>query len=138
NKVMQVDPEMILNTGLAIAAEAGALLRQGYGAVRERATKSSAIDLVTEYDYQAEALIIDRLRTAFPDHFLLGEEGTHDELAAAGSGDTPTWIVDPIDGTNNSSHAFPVFAVSLALWQGNEPLVGVLTDPLRDETFYAI
>ncbi len=135
---MHADQAIILNTALAIAADAGALLRQGYGAVRERATKSSAVDLVTEYDVQAEALIVDRLRAAFPDHLVLGEEGTHDALAAAGSGDTPTWMVDPIDGTTNFSHAFPVFAVSLALWQGNEPLVGVLADPLRDETFYAV
>ena len=135
---MQTDAEMNLNTALAIAAEAGELLRQGYGAVRQRATKSSAVDLVTEYDHQAEALIMGRLRAAFPHHLVLGEEGTHDEAAIAGGGHTPTWIVDPIDGTNNFSHAFPVFAVSLALWQGNQPLVGVLTDPLRGETFYAI
>jgi myo-inositol-1(or 4)-monophosphatase len=130
--------ETTMRTAIDIAAEAGALLRQGYGAVRERATKSSAIDLVTEYDHQAEALIAGRLRAAFPDHLVLGEEGTRDEAAAAGSGSAPTWIVDPIDGTNNFSHAFPVFAVSLALWQGNEPLAGVLLDPLRDETFHAI
>lgn len=135
---MQEELEMILNRALAIAAEAGALLRQGYGTVRRRATKSSAIDLVTEYDQEAEALIISRLRAAFPDHLVLGEEGTRDEAAVAGSGETPTWIVDPIDGTSNFSHAFPVFAVSLALWRGNEPLVGVLADPLREETFYAI
>lgn len=135
---MQLDTQAVLNTALAIAGEAGALLREGFGAVRERATKSSAIDLVTEFDHQAEALIMGRLRGAFPDHLVLGEEGTRDEAAAAGSGEALTWIVDPIDGTNNFSHAFPVFAVSLALWQGNEPLLGVLADPLRDETFYAL
>lgn len=135
---MSLDTETILHTALDISAEAGALLHQGYGAVRERATKSSAIDLVTEFDHQAEALIISRLRAAFPGHLVLGEEGTRDEAAVAGSGDVPTWIVDPIDGTNNFSHAFPVFAVSLALWQGKNPLVGVLADPLRDETFYAV
>jgi myo-inositol-1(or 4)-monophosphatase len=135
---MPLDTYSILQTAMAISGEAGALLREGYGAVRERATKSSAIDLVTEYDHQAEALIAGRLRAAFPGHLVLGEEGTRDEAAAAGSGDTPTWIVDPIDGTNNFSHAFPVFAVSLALWQGNEPLVGVLADPLRGETFHAV
>ncbi|MDT8305835.1 MAG: inositol monophosphatase family protein [Anaerolineae bacterium] len=126
-----------MKTAMTIAAEAGALLREGYGTARQFETKSTDIDLVTEYDHAAEALITRRLRAAFPDHLVLGEEGTRDEGASAGAGSTPTWIIDPLDGTGNFSHAFPVFAVSLALWQGNEPLAGVVYDPLRDETFHA-
>lgn len=127
----------IKETAITIAAEAGALLHDGYGTARQLATKSSDIDLVTEYDHAAEALITRRLRAAFPDHLVLGEEGTQDEAASAGNGSIPTWLIDPLDGTGNFSHSFPVFAVSLGLWQGNEPLVGVVYDPLRDETFHA-
>jgi myo-inositol-1(or 4)-monophosphatase len=129
--------EHTMQTAMTIAAEAGALLRDGYGAARQLATKSSDIDLVTEYDHAAEALITSRLRAAFPDHLVLGEEGTRDSAASAGRGAVPTWIVDPLDGTGNFSHSFPVFAVSLGLWQGNEPLVGVVYDVLRDECFHA-
>lgn len=126
-----------MTTAMEIAADAGALLRDGYGKAGDLATKSSDIDLVTEYDHAAEALITRRLRAAFPEHLVLGEEGTQDEAASAGDGSIPTWIVDPLDGTGNFSHAFPVFAVSLGLWQGNEPLAGVVYDPLRDECFHA-
>ena len=126
-----------MKTAMTIALEAGALLREGYGQVRNLTMKSSDIDPVTEYDHASEALITGRLRDAFPDHLVLGEEGTQDEAARAGVGDTPTWIVDPLDGTVNFSNTYPVFAVSLGLWQGNEPLAGVVYDPLRDECFHA-
>lgn len=126
-----------VKTAMTIALEAGALLREGYGQVRNLTMKSSAVDPVTEYDHASEALITGRLRAAFPDHLVLGEEGTQDEAARAGAGETPTWIVDPLDGTVNFSNTYPVFAVSLGLWQGNEPLAGVVYDPLRDECFHA-
>lgn len=132
-----MDLNETMKTAMSIAVTAGALLRKGYGRVSSLAMKSSAIDPVTEYDHASEALIIDRLRAAFPGHLLLAEEGSGDDAASAGAGETPTWIVDPLDGTVNFSHSYPVFAVSLGLWQGNEPLLGVVYDPLRDECFHA-
>jgi myo-inositol-1(or 4)-monophosphatase len=122
----------IQNTAVAIAQEAAELLRAGYGHGRAIAAKSSAIDLVTEYDGRAEALIVGRLREAFPDHRLVGEEGSQI------GGDSPyVWIIDPLDGTTNFAHGFPMFAVSIALYERDKPLVGVVYDPLREECFAA-
>jgi len=125
-------------TALAIAREAGALLREGYlasgTAHKEIELKSSSMDLVTRYDKAAETLIADRLRSAFPDHRLLAEEG-----ATNSDGDSPyLWVVDPLDGTTNFAHGFPVFAVSMALLENGQPRLGVVYDPTRDECFSAI
>lgn len=131
-KKANMDPEFTLNAAEAIARDAGALLMDGFGREKEISTKSSAIDFVTQYDLAAEALIIDRLRAIFPGHSLVGEEGT-DEAGAQ----PYTWYIDPLDGTNNFSHGFPVFCVSMALYEGHQPLVAVIYDPTRDECFAA-
>ena len=89
------------------------------------------LDFVTEVDRLAEAEIIKELRRAFPSHGFLGEE----------SGQVgPTkqqWIIDPLDGTSNFLRGFPHFAVSIALYEKGEPVLGVVFDPLRDELFSA-
>ena len=128
----------IYPTALAIAREAGALLREGYfasgSAHKEIELKSSSMDLVTHYDKAAESLIANRLRSAFPDHHLLAEEG-----ATNSQGDSPyLWVVDPLDGTTNFAHGFPVFAVSMALLENGQPRLGIVYDPIRDECFAAI
>lgn len=127
-----MDLDIILQTAESIARAAGALLMDGFGREKEIHTKSSTIDFVTQFDLAAEALIIERLRAAFPDHCFIGEEGA-DELGAL----PYTWYVDPLDGTNNFSHGFPVFCVSIALYDRDTPLVGVIYDPTRDECFKA-
>ena len=124
--------KQIEQIAIEIAREAGGLLRQGYGQRKEINSKSSAIDLVTQYDTAAEALIAGRLQAAFPTYRLLGEEGGEQNH----TGSSRIWYVDPLDGTNNFAHGFPVFCVSLALYDGNQPLVGVIYDPLRDECFH--
>lgn len=133
---------MNLNTiypiALAIAREAGAVLREGHFASgtahKEIALKSSSMDLITHYDKAAETLIADRLRSAFPSHHLLAEEG-----ATNSHGDSPyLWVVDPLDGTTNFAHGFPVFAVSMALLENGQPRLGIVYDPIRDECFAAI
>lgn len=117
----------------SIARAAGELLLTGRDAAKHIARKSSAIDLVTEYDAAAEQLILSRLRAAFPDHTFQAEES-----AEATSDAAYTWYVDPLDGTVNYAHAFPVFAVSIALCQAGAPLLGVVYDPTRDECFEAL
>jgi len=95
-------------------------------------TKSSEADLVTQADREAEAVVVEHLRAAFPDDGVWAEESGE---IAAGSG--PGWVVDPLDGTTNFAHRFPHFSVSIGLFDGPEGLLGVVYDPCRDETFYA-
>jgi len=89
-------------------------------------------DLVTVADREAEALIVGRIRERFPKHSILGEEGTRKE-----DGSEFRWYVDPLDGTTNFAHGFPVFCVSIALEHEGKRLAGVLYDPTRDELFAA-
>jgi myo-inositol-1(or 4)-monophosphatase len=96
-------------------------------------TKSSAIDLVTEADRRAEQLIVDQIRSAYPEHAVLSEES-----GQVSEGDDLLWLIDPLDGTTNFAHTFPQFSVSIALYEGRRPRVGVVHDPLRDETFSAV
>ena len=115
----------------AAAARAGALLRERYGRRQEVSFKSE-IDLVTAVDREAEGLIVATLRDAFPEHGIVAEESP----VMPGRGDH-RWYVDPLDGTTNFAHGFPQFAVSIALEQGESVVLGVVHDPLRDETFVA-
>jgi myo-inositol-1(or 4)-monophosphatase len=125
----------ILQTATAIAREAGAVVRDRFP--RTRLTHigfKGAVNPVTETDIAVEALIVAHLRAAFPGHRFLGEEGGGDEWRAPGS---PIWLIDPLDGTNNFAHGFPPVGVSLALLADGQPVVGVIHDPLRGETFAA-
>ncbi|HCG30342.1 MAG TPA: inositol monophosphatase family protein [Thermomicrobiales bacterium] len=116
------------------AREAGALLLDRLGAAGQVEFKSSVVDPVTAADRDSQALIADRLLTAFPDDLLLGEE---DDARDTVAGDGRLWIVDPLDGTVNFVHGYPVFAVSIALYADGAVQVGVLYDPGRDEMFVA-
>ncbi len=115
----------------AIAREAGALLlekfKQGIGF-----TYKGDVDLVTEADKAAEKLITDRIGKEFPTHDLYGEEGTR-----TNTGSDYRWYIDPLDGTTNFAHGFPVFCVSLGLTSKDQRIAGVLYDPTRDELFAA-
>ena len=115
----------------AIAREAGALL---YEKFKQRIgfTYKGDADLVTEADKAAEKLITDRIRREFPGHDLFGEEGTR-----TNTGSDYRWYIDPLDGTTNFAHGFPVFCVSLGLEFKGERIAGVLYDPTRDELFAA-
>lgn len=127
-----MDTEAILRIAVQIAHRAGEILCQGWGTAQSIGYKGD-IDLVTERDRASEALIIAALRGAFPDHFIYAEEGGESGQAESGW----TWLVDPLDGTTNYAHGFPVFAVSLAALYRGRTEVGVIYDPLRDECFTA-
>jgi myo-inositol-1(or 4)-monophosphatase len=86
----------------------------------------------------AEALILERLRTHFPEDSFIAEESGTSGQSQNGRKSPYTWHIDPLDGTNNFAHGFPVFCVSLALCEGNQPLVGVIYDPMRRECFSAV
>lgn len=121
-----------LASAVAAANAAGTLIREHVGNVGYREKKRA--DLVTETDTAAEELIRTHLLNDFPDYAFLGEESANEEIDV----DRPTWIVDPIDGTTNFVHAYPMFCVSIALALGDEPLVGVIYNPVSDEMFTAV
>ena len=114
-----------------IAREAGALL-MGHFRRRIGFEYKGEVDLVTEADRASEALITERIRARWPRHDLIGEEGARVE-----SGSDYRWYIDPLDGTTNFAHGFPVFCVSMALEYKGERIAGVLYDPTRDELFAA-
>ncbi|MBX3047527.1 MAG: inositol monophosphatase [Anaerolineales bacterium] len=124
--------EQYLALAVSCAKEAGALLLEGFEKQKTIDHKSSPVDWVTEYDRASEQLIVERLTAAFPEHGLVGEEGSRRE-----GKDGYAWYVDPLDGTTNYAHQFPMFAVTLALYKDDVPVVGVVFDPLRDELFTA-
>lgn len=90
------------------------------------------IDIVTDVDKHCEKLIVDGIRSEFPDHDILAEEGT-----AKRADSDFRWVIDPLDATVNYSHGFPFFGVSISLEFKGEISVGVIHDPNRNETFYA-
>jgi myo-inositol-1(or 4)-monophosphatase len=120
-----------LEVAVAAAETAGEVLRSGFG--REQTVKyKGKVDLVTEVDERAEAVIGEMLRGAFPGYGMLAEEGGR----RLGEGDS-RWIVDPLDGTTNYAHGLPIFAVSIALERAGEVVLGVVHDPMRGETYVA-
>ena len=114
-----------------IAREAGALL-MGYFHRRVKVEYKGDVDLVTEADRAAESLITRRIRERWPEHNIMGEEGTRTE-----QGSEYRWYVDPLDGTTNFAHSYPVFCVSLGLEYHNERVAAAVFDPTRDEMFTA-
>jgi len=115
----------------AIAREAGGLLMEHFNRRVSIEYKGEA-DLVTVADREAEALIREQIKGRWPSHDVLGEEG-----GLQGSGGDYRWYVDPLDGTTNFAHGFPVFCVSLAVEFKGQRIAGVIYDPTRDELFAA-
>jgi myo-inositol-1(or 4)-monophosphatase len=122
-----------------VAERAGIVLMDRYERL-ERIHHKSARDVVTEADHLSEELILSAIRAHGPGDGVLAEESGQHALA---SGAAPTagqgrvWVVDPLDGTVNYANGIPFFCVSIALVYDGQPIVGVVHDPTRDETFAA-
>src|SRR5690242_10593767 len=114
--------DLVLNFATQIAREAGNLLVQRLGVAK--VTTKGDINLVTEADIAAENLIIERIRSHYPQHGILAEESG--EAALAGKQSEWKWIIDPLDGTTNYAHGYPCFCVSIALEHKGVLEVGVV------------
>lgn len=127
-----------LEIAVGVATDAGAVLRERLTQPRDVQFKGT-VDLVTDADRASEALIAGRIREAFPDHRLLGEEGARGaEPERDGESGSPYgWLIDPLDGTTNYAHGLPTFAVSIGLERDGAMELGVVYDPMRDEMFVA-
>jgi myo-inositol-1(or 4)-monophosphatase len=120
-----------LETALSAASRAGEVLRAGFG-TEHAITYKGEVDLLTEIDEEAERMIREELLGTFPTYGMLAEEGGE----FAGEEDA-RWIVDPLDGTTNYAHGLPIFCVSVALERSGEVVLGVVHDPMGEETFIA-
>lgn len=114
-----------------IAREAGALL-MSYFQQHVKVEYKGDADLVTVADRKSEALIRERIRKQWPTHDVLGEE-----QGLVDTGSDYRWYVDPLDGTTNFAHGFPVFCVSMAVEHQGQRVAAVIYDPTRDELFTA-
>ena len=126
-----MDISYFLTAAQAGAIEAGDMLKKNINSPREIEFKG-AVNLVTNFDKYAQKLIFQYLYSRFPDHDFLAEEGLTKE-----KGSEYRWIIDPIDGTTNYAHKFPVFCVSIALERNQEVVMVVVYDPMRNEMFSA-
>jgi myo-inositol-1(or 4)-monophosphatase len=114
-----------------LARQAGKILKNGFGK-EHQITYKGPIDLVTEIDRMAEALIVEQIRKEFPQHSIVAEES-----GFLDGQNEHRWFIDPVDGTSNYAKGFPMFCVSIGYaYQGKMRLAAVY-DPLRDEIFYA-
>ncbi|MCF8011734.1 MAG: inositol monophosphatase [Clostridiales bacterium] len=118
------------------ALQAGDIIRANLGNIVHE-FKSCPSDLVTEVDRKCENIIVNHLAEHFPEHHIVGEEGTEKEKILPGKEEF-TWYVDPLDGTTNFVFGIPLCTVSIALTYGNQVAAGLVYDPLREETFHAV
>ena len=116
------------------AAKAAGRVLSGYAKTGFNVERKNPINLVTDADHAAEQCIIDFIRRDFPDHGTLAEERGVDAARSS----PYRWIIDPLDGTTNFAHRFPVYAVSIAVEYAAQLLLGVVYDPTRDELFTAL
>ena len=120
-----------LETAVDIAREASVLLSD-FARQRVGFELKGEHDLVTVADRASEKLIVERLQREYPTHHIMAEEGGE----TMGSSEY-RWYVDPLDGTTNFAHGFPVYNVTLALEHKGELIAGVIADPTRGEVFSA-
>jgi myo-inositol-1(or 4)-monophosphatase len=119
----------IKRTLLEAIHKAGTVVRANFGKV-QRITKKDEFNLVTEIDKASEAAALRVILKRFPDHSILAEESP----AVEGSG--CRWIIDPIDGTTNFAHGFPIVSVSIAFERDGRLEMGAVLDPTRNELFF--
>ena len=128
-----------LDFAVDLAGQAGQLLTAGYEQAMKVDRKSKR-DVVTEVDYASEALVIKAISERFPADAILAEESGREHGArrtARGRWKKRTWVIDPLDGTVNYANGIPFFCVSIGLVEDGVPVVGVVLDPLRGDTYAA-
>jgi len=124
----------LLKTAVSAARLAGDIILKNLGQLSPGDIQTKqAFDFVTKVDRWSEAVIVKMIKEKFPHHLFFSEE----TLRQKGNGNY-RWIIDPLDGTTNFIHGYPMFSVSIALEYQNRIVLGVVFDPLRDELFHAV
>ena len=132
----KTDSKKILEFLTRVTEEAGKRIltySKGNLGVTLKDNRPDAIDIVTDADRASEDFILDAINREFPEHDILTEERSI-EL----KGSPWLWFVDPLDGTVNFAHGYPMFSISLALMESGVLVAGMVYDPLKKESFYAI
>ncbi|TAL70668.1 MAG: inositol monophosphatase [Bacteroidetes bacterium] len=124
----------LTNCAIDSALKAGKILKEGFGTSFEISNKIGKNNLVTEYDKRSESIIIENIKSLFPEHSFLAEESGE---TGNQNIDSIQWVIDPLDGTVNFAHSLPIFSVSIAAIHNNEILCGVVFHPMLDELFVA-
>jgi myo-inositol-1(or 4)-monophosphatase len=139
-----LDGQQLVATAVMAAREAAAVHRQHLGQVRvDDWSEKGIADYVTHVDREAEARITARISAAFPDHRILAEEEESDRQRATGAAmrgpeaDDWTWIIDPLDGTTNYLHGYPMYAVSIAVARGRTLEAAVVVNSATGEEWTA-
>ena len=128
-----------LEVAKSVAKAAGEIVMASYSRVREAdVDEKGSNDFVTVVDHAAQKIIVDGLRAAFPDDFIVAEESLLPEVNAGRNPKGRRWYIDPLDGTTNYIHAYPVFAVTLALEVDGRLMVAVTYAPRDRELFHAV
>ena len=156
---MTDDREVLLTACLALGEEvargAGRMIREAHekrtkqgsleGQLESKGSaETETVDLVTATDKACEDYIINTIKGQFPDHAFIGEESSFTGPGGTAVseplqlGDTPTWIIDPLDGTTNFVHGYPLVTVSIGLAIGKQLVLGVVYNPLMDELCSAV
>jgi fructose-1,6-bisphosphatase/inositol monophosphatase family enzyme len=120
-----------LEVSIDAARRAGQIIRERFLTEMEISFKGRA-DIVTDVDLAAERVILDLVQSEYPQFSILSEESSPIE-----TGSPYTWVIDPIDGTRNYAEGIPHFCVVVALAKGNDTVMGVTYDPIKEETFTA-
>jgi myo-inositol-1(or 4)-monophosphatase len=120
-----------IDIAIQAALTAGQMLCKNLSNTHEIHFKG-VIDMVTEMDCASERMLLEILKSAYPQYGFMGEEGSR-----AGEAESGCWIVDPVDGTTNYSRGYPLFSVSIALQKLSEIVLGVVFNPVSNELFVA-
>lgn len=121
-----------IETAVAAARAAGRIHLKHFRSGIGYETKSSSYDLLTAADIEGEEAVVSLIQARHPGHNILAEEGRYESTSSE-----YTWVIDPLDGTNNFASGLPIFCVSIALLRGDDVVLGVVYDPTRDELFRA-
>ncbi len=116
----------------ALIKEAGTKIRHSFASELAIESKADANDLVTNIDKEIEQFFIKHIRTDYPEHLILGEEGFGDNLSTL---DGYVWLLDPIDGTMNFIHQQRNFAISLGIYKDGVGVLGYIYDVMHDELY---
>lgn len=122
-----------LHFAKSLARDGGAILRENFGRLSlDQIHQKGMHDVVTEMDRKIEDLYAKEIKKTFPDHGIIGEEGTEEN-----TGNEYLWILDPLDGTKNYTTENPFFCTTMCLLKNREPIVAVIYEPITHHLFYA-